>query len=1051
MSKYWTSFSLEQKLEIRNYVLNYLASRFVEEFVLTSLLKLMCRITKLGWFDGPEHRDIISDVTKFLDSGPDHHVIGLKLLNALIEEMNIQNSSKTLTQHRKTAVSFRDHALFAAFQLGINTLKQVMANSNNNSNNNNKYRNDGDLSLCALRLTSSCLSFDFIGTNPEESGEDIGTVQVPTAWRPVVSDTSTMKLFFDLYHSTSPPCSQLALKSLVQMTSVRRSLFASEKERSDFLNTLMAGIMNIMEYHGGLEEEDNYHEFCRLLGRLKTSYQLSELVRVPNIIPWLEKARDFTLQTMQNWAEKMNSIHYCLALWSRMVAALPYLRNDDRTPSSGIQAQTLKACVNTVMQAYIKAMLDSVQVVVAEQGQVDDPLDDEGSLNEALDRLPGIARLQYETVSQYLATNFNEMLSPYEAITRMSAQERAANAQQVQVVLGKLTWLVYIVAAILGTVVVGDPHKSMNELLADGALCRCVFQLLDLSGKHLSANGAEGGDSKLETALLQFLKAFKKSYMNDYVAVAQHNSAPNSTIVSPVPGGSPAHPLLKLALASAGLDRDDEEKDPSETTIFDAIGQGVDIAFIMSVMVEKLCLNIKYWHTDDDILTETLAVFVDFVSTYSSGKTLLGLDAVQFMVYNHTGNNFPFLGYDNDNKHRITFYAALARLVFASSEDVNNCFDAFVAPQVEICQQIMSMTDLRDKSTRTAIIGAFRDLKGICTSTYSRRTYVLLFDILFPAIFPMLNRVAETLYEDPAVVNVLLKFLKEFVQNKGQRIYFEQSSANGILLFREASSILCSYGSHILQIPTRENVYAEKYKGIRIMLDTITHILSGNYVNFGIFALYNDSALQNLLDVSLQLCLTIPLEDVLAYVKLSKSYFSFMEVLFRHHLDVLAGLDSPVFLELLNKTNEGLQQGDPNVVCVCAMAIDHVASYIFLNQNRGANKPTCLRIVQHVQTDPGLMSKIITSLFTALLFSSAAACWPLTRPILSVMLAAPEALGHYQEQLLSTQTAENVPKLQAEFDSLLRNAQHSLDTTQRDKFTSKLTIFRLNVRVFLNV
>jgi hypothetical protein len=46
----------------------------------------------------------------------------------------------------------------------------------------------------------------------------------------------------------------------------------------------------------------------------------------------------------------------------------------------------------------------------------------------------------------------------------------------------------------------------------------------------------------------------------------------------------------------------------------------------------------------------------------------------------------------------------------------------------------------------------------------------------------------ETLYEDPAVVNVLLKFLKEFVQNKGQRIYFEQSSANGILLYlREGS------------------------------------------------------------------------------------------------------------------------------------------------------------------------------------------------------------------------------------------------------------------------
>ncbi len=28
------------------------------------------------------------------------------------------------------------------------------------------------------------------------------------------------------------------------------------------------------------QEHGNYHEFCRLLGRLKTNYQLSELVRV---------------------------------------------------------------------------------------------------------------------------------------------------------------------------------------------------------------------------------------------------------------------------------------------------------------------------------------------------------------------------------------------------------------------------------------------------------------------------------------------------------------------------------------------------------------------------------------------------------------------------------------------------------------------------------------------------------------------------------------------------------------------------------------------------
>ncbi len=143
--------------------------------------------------------------------------------------------------------------------------------------------------------------------------------------------------------------------------------------------------------------------------------------------------------------------------------------------------------------------------------------------------------------------------------------------------------------------------------------------------------------------------------------------------------------------------------------------------------------------------------------------------------------------------------------------------------------------------------------------------------------------------------------------NKGQRISFENSSANGILLFRETSAILCAYGSRILQVPVQQNIYLEKYKGIRLMLNTLANALSGNYVNFGVFNLYGDKALQNALDVSLQMCLQIPLADVMAYVKLSRAYFAFVEILFRNHLDMLSGLDSAVFLQLVKTNQEGLQ------------------------------------------------------------------------------------------------------------------------------------------------
>ena len=531
----------------------------------------------------------------------------------------------------------------------------------------------------------------------------------------------------------------------------------------------------------------------------------------------------------------------------------------------------------------------------------------------------------------------------------------------------------------------------------------------------------------------------------------------------------------------------------------------LDVQQVMNLVVDKMCNNIRYWHDgSNEILEQTLEVFVELVSSYSSSKTLLGLETVNFLVHNHVGSNFPFLGYDRDNKHRITFYSALSRLVFSSSEDMDNMFDRFVAPNLEIMAQLSASPDINGMNMKVAIIGALRDLRGITTSAYNKRTYNLLFDALYPSSFPLLNRIAQTWYADADVMTALLKFMQEFVSNKGQRIYFDQSSANGILLFRETSNILCAYGSRILEVPVVSDIYIEKYKGIRLMLNTLTAALTGNYVNFGIFSLYQDPALQNALDIALQMCLNIPLADVMTHVKLSKAFYGCLEVLFRNHLDVLCGLDSKVFLQLVNANHEGLQSvgeclgsaafcsallcsarpsrvllttlellltlpppsplsplplllpspcpapphpADPQVTGLCASTVDHLASFLFLNQNR--SKPTVERIRSHMTSEPGVVSQLMSTLFNSLLFAPNSNHWAITRPILSLLLLDNGAFVDYQRQLGATQTQENQQKLGEEFARLTEGLQRSLEVTNRDRFTQRLTIFRVNTRNFL--
>ena len=66
--------TLQQRLDIRNYTLNYLMARpKLAPFVTQALITLYARITKLGWFEFSADkendyvfRNVISDVSQFL-------------------------------------------------------------------------------------------------------------------------------------------------------------------------------------------------------------------------------------------------------------------------------------------------------------------------------------------------------------------------------------------------------------------------------------------------------------------------------------------------------------------------------------------------------------------------------------------------------------------------------------------------------------------------------------------------------------------------------------------------------------------------------------------------------------------------------------------------------------------------------------------------------------------------------------------------------------------------------------------------------------------------
>ena len=103
----------------------------------------------------------------------------------------------------------------------------------------------------------------------------------------------------------------------------------------------------------------------------------------------------------------------------------------------------------------------------------------------------------------------------------------------------------------------------------------------------------------------------------------------------------------------------------------------------------------------------------DLAAGYMSGKLLLKLDAVAFILGHHTAEHFAFLRDPGNSRARTAFYATLARLLFM--EDTPARFKAFVAP----LQQARSLLKLLTEALQP--IGLIRNLTSCqevdCMST----------------------------------------------------------------------------------------------------------------------------------------------------------------------------------------------------------------------------------------------------------------------------------------------------------------------------------------------
>uniref|UniRef100_A0A670ZFU8 Exportin 7 n=2 Tax=Pseudonaja textilis TaxID=8673 RepID=A0A670ZFU8_PSETE len=985
---------LEQRIDIRNYVLNYLATRpKLATFVTQALIQLYARITKLGWFDCQKDeyvfRNVITDVTRFLQDSVEHCIIGVTILSQLTNEINQADTTHPLTKHRKIASSFRDSSLFDIFTLSCNLLKQA---SGKNLNLNDESQHG--LLMQLLKLTHNCLNFDFIGTSTDESSDDLCTVQIPTSWRSAFLDSSTLQLFFDLYHSIPPTFSPLVLSCLVQIASVRRSLF-NNAERAKFLSHLVDGVKRILENPQSLSDPNNYHEFCRLLARLKSNYQLGELVKVENYPEVIRLIANFTVTSLQHWEFAPNSVHYLLSLWQRLAASVPYVK--------ATEPHMLETYTPEVTKAYITSRLESVHIILRDG--LEDPLDDTGLVQQQLDQLSTIGRCEYEKTCALLVQLFDQSAQSYQELL----QSATAIPVDVAVQEGRLTWLVYIIGAVIGGRVSFASTDEQDAM--DGELVCRVLQLMNLTDSRL----AQAGNEKLELAMLSFFEQFRKIYIGDQV---QKSSK-----------------LYRRLSEVLGLN---------------------DETMVLSVFIGKIITNLKYWGRCEPITSKTLQLLNDLSIGYPFPQACLGSDGVISVL--PQSEHFSFLGINNqsnlsDMRCRTTFYTALGRLLMVDLGEDEDQYEQFMLPLTAAFETVAQMFSTNTFNEQEAKVGKARDIPSVGCKRPLNTTQGFSKEGFMPGGYPPGVPVEESPgWGCPARWGVPAK-VQLSLACRSQRLQFDVSSPNGILLFRETSKMITTYGNRILtlgEVP-KDQVYALKLKGVSICFSMLKAALSGSYVNFGVFRLYGDDALDNALQTFIKLLLSIPHSDLLDYPKLSQSYYSLLEVLTQDHMNFIASLEPHVIMYILSSISEGLTALDTMVCTGCCSCLDHIVTYLFKQLSRSTKKRSAPltqesdRFLHIMQQHPEMIQQMLSTVLNIIIFEDCRNQWSMSRPLLGLILLNEKYFSDLRNGIVNSQPPEKQQAMHLCFENLMEGIERNLLTKNRDRFTQNLSAFRREV------
>ncbi|CAH8511106.1 unnamed protein product [Heterobilharzia americana] len=566
-------------------------------------------------------------------------------------------------------------------------------------------------------------------------------------------------------------------------------------------------------------------------------------------------------------------------------------------------------------------------------------LDDWITLSQQLDQFGTIGRCEYTKTCSIIIPLFDEYASSLEkAFSILTSSNLSLNDLHLEQVLRleehRLAWLVYMIGALIG----GRVGYANADDECDGELICRVLQLTRLTANFITSNTSSVLTNhtnvilvtqspsmiRLELAVLRFFEQLRRIYVGENVG--------------------------RLSKFYQYLS--------------DKLGIS-DEMMLLGVFTNKILTNLKYWSNCEAILQRTLNLLSELSMGFSAMRKLLRLDDIQFILANHTllysetpylfptvvnplsTGIFPFLlattttavsQSSTISRLRTTFYASISRLLMVELGEDEEQFLNFVSPLTRVTNQLIiailsgGPSNLSQELTKISIIGLARDIRGISCSLSTKSSYQMLMDWIYPNGLQLFSRALELWPLDYTLTVPVLKTITELVHNRNGRLLYDTTVPTGYLLFTHVSKLLCNFGVQIISntchLP-KHSIYEVKLKPIMSALNLLKMCLSGSLINFGVFSLFHDDSLEKVMEMGIQLLLSLNNSELHDHSKLALCHFGLLEYMLNEHIIFVASLGTPILLHLLETIASNLTSLDPGISEVCCMCLDYFLSHLF--------------------------------------------------------------------------------------------------------------------------